>query len=126
MTEELEELASDIQDAKDRHTRDTASIDHKNKDDALETRLINLLKQHSGVYFYLAMLAQLLKRPIDTRPSTAPPLLLLDREDLLDELRYQADRARDADAQVDQRISELRDDLQPGRVIHVNEHVFKD
>lgn len=50
LAEEIEELASDIQDGKDRYARDAASADKDGRDSALERRLINLLKQYSGSY----------------------------------------------------------------------------
>lgn len=61
LAEELEELASDIQDGKDRYARDADIADNDGRDSALENRLISLLKQYSGwcsIYLYRAMVSR--------------------------------------------------------------------
>lgn len=50
LNEELEELATDIQDGKERQSGGVAGTGYSTANSSLESRLINMLKQEPGLY----------------------------------------------------------------------------
>jgi hypothetical protein len=91
---ELEELVDDVRIAKNSQLPCPKSTE-ESADDYLETKLTDTLKNFKGLFGSSGKSFQHWSRNVDMRAPDAPPLVLLQRSDILDELRDVVARVQD-------------------------------
>ena len=108
--EEFEELVDDVRNSKRRQNLKSPSVDDRG-DQSLEKDLVNILKKYKrtfDIYFYRHGRVCTHKDGIvDLRAADAPPLVLLDRADVLTELRSLKSRTDAVDNQEQEWIAQL-------------------
>lgn len=96
---ELEELVDDVRVAKENNQLRRPKSAEERADDYLETKLTELLKNLKGLPGVSSMFFLHSNKHLDMRAADAPPLVLLERNNILEELRDVVARAQDLQEQ---------------------------
>jgi hypothetical protein len=84
---ELEELVDDVQVAKQNSELPRPKNAGQRTDESLETKIVETLKSLKGLREFSSALDDAEAGDVDMRADDASPLVLLQRDDILDELR---------------------------------------
>jgi hypothetical protein len=104
---ELEELVDDVRVAKENSQLPRPKSAGERADEFLETKLTDTLKGLQGLRDFSRVLDHIETGDVDMRAADAPPLILLRRGDILDELRTLVATAQNQQEQEEKWVKDL-------------------